>query len=80
MKRICLIVVALVATLGLTASASARLGMAPLTADNDGVIQVRGGHGHGHGGHRGWHGNRGHHYGWYRGRGHHYGHRRHYRY
>ena len=69
MNRICLIVVALVATLGLTASASARLGMAPLTADNDGVIQVRGGHGHGHGGHRGWHGNRGHHYGWYRGRG-----------
>ena len=81
MKRICLIIVALVATLGLSASASARLGMAPLTAENDGVIQVRGGHGHGHGhGHRGWHGNRGHHYGWYRGRGHHYGLHRHHRY
>jgi hypothetical protein len=33
------------------------------------VIQVKGGHGHGHG--WGHHGGRGHHYGWYRG--HHYG-------
>ena len=37
------------------------------------VIQVKGGHGHGHG--WGHHGGRGHHYGWYRG--HHYGWRHH---
>ncbi|QOZ26288.1 hypothetical protein XH93_23815 [Bradyrhizobium sp. CCBAU 51753] len=75
--------------LALVGPASARLGMAPLTApsaaQDDAVIQVRGGHGHGHGhgwGHRG----RGHHYGWGRGRhygwyrGHHYGWRHHHRY
>lgn len=48
--------------------ASARLGMAPMATQDESVIQVKGGHGHG-GGHRGWHGNRGHHYGWYIGRG-----------
>src|ERR1700752_626293 len=45
------------------------------------VIQVKGGHGHGHG--WGHHGGRGHHYGWHRGRhygwyrGHHHGWRHH---
>jgi hypothetical protein len=72
MKRIVIIGGALFAsTLALTASASARLGMAPLAAQDDTIIQVRGGHGHmGRGGH-------GHHYGWGRGRGHHYGWRHH---
>jgi len=50
----------------LVSPASARLGMAPLAAQDEAVIQVKGGHGHGH---HGWHGNRGHHYGWYIGRG-----------
>jgi hypothetical protein len=76
MKRILMIGVALFAsTLAMTMSASARLGMAPLAAQDDAVIRVRGGHGHGHG-HMG-HGGRGHHYGWGRGRGHHYGWRHH---
>jgi hypothetical protein len=35
------------------------------STQDDAVIQVRGGHGHGHS----WHGGRGHHYGWYRGHG-----------
>jgi hypothetical protein len=75
MKRILVIGVALFASmLGLTASASARLGMAPMANQDDTVIQVRGGHGHG-GGHMG-RGGHGHHYGWGRGRGHHHG--RHY--
>src|SRR5262245_58753993 len=41
------------------------------------VIQVKGGHAHGHGHGHGWghHGGRGHHYGWYLG--HHYGWRHH---
>jgi hypothetical protein len=64
------------ALLVMTLPAAARLGMAPISAQNDAVIQVRGGHGHGHM-HRG---GRGHHYGWYRGRGHHYGWSRHHRY
>jgi hypothetical protein len=51
--------------LTLASPASARLGMAPLAAKGDAIIQVKGG-GHGH---HGWHGNRGHHYGWYHGRG-----------
>ena len=72
MKRIVIITAALLVSL--TASASARLGMAPLAAQDDAVIQVRGGgHGHGHMGR----GGRGHHYGWGRGRGHHYGWRHH---
>ena len=56
-------------SLALIGPASARLGMAPLATQDETVIQVKGGHGHGH------HGNRGHHYGWYIGRGnwrHHY--------
>ena len=67
MRRIALIGAALIASLAMSASASARVGMAPLAAEDGSVIQVRhgGGHGHGHM-HRG----RGHHYGWYRGRGH----------
>jgi len=76
MKRILAIGIALFASmLALTASASARLGMAPIATQDDTVIQVRGGHGHG-GGHMG-RGGRGHHYGWGRGRGHHYGWRHH---
>lgn len=51
----------------LTGQASARLGIAPLSVQDDSsVVQVRG--------HRG---GRGHHYGWGRGRGHHYGWRHH---
>jgi hypothetical protein len=70
MKRIAMIGLALLASiLAMTASASARLGIAPLAAADDAVIQVRGGHGH--------RGGRGHHYGWGRGRGHHYGWRHH---
>jgi len=75
MRRIALIGCALL--LAMTASASARMGIAPLTAQDDAVIQVKGGHGHGHHMSRG---GRGHHRGWGRGRGHHYGwrhHRRH---
>ncbi|WP_064737343.1 hypothetical protein [Bradyrhizobium sp. Ai1a-2] len=81
MKRILLIGAALlVSMLGLTASASARLGIAPMATTDDALIQVRGGHGHGRGHGWGHRGGRGHHYGWYRGRGHHYGwrHRRYY--
>ncbi|MGH6709637.1 MAG: hypothetical protein ACREEK_11775 [Bradyrhizobium sp.] len=70
MRRIALIGCALL--LAMTASASARMGIAPLAAQDDGVVQVRGGHGHGRG-HRMGRGGRGHHYGWSRGRGHHYG-------
>ncbi len=77
MKRILVVGVALfVSTLALTTSASARLGMVPMATQDDSVIQVRGGHGHGGGHHMG-HGGRGHHYGWGRGRGHHYGWRHH---
>ncbi len=68
MRRIALIGAALIASLAMTVSASARLGMAPMAADDGSVVQVKHGRGHGHGHmHRG----RGHHYGWYRGRGHH---------
>jgi hypothetical protein len=68
MRRIALIGAALIASLAMTVSASARLGMAPIAAQDDSVIQVKHGRGHGHGHmHRG----RGHHYGWHRGRGHH---------
>jgi hypothetical protein len=65
MKRMVLIGCALL--LAMTASASARLGIAPLTAQDDAVIQVKGGNGHGH------RGGRGRHLGWGRGRGHHKG-------
>lgn len=76
MKRLVVIGLALLVSLVMSASASARLGIAPLAAPDNSVIQVRG-HGHGH--HMG-RGGRGHHYGWGRGRGHHYGwrHHRHY--
>ena len=68
MRRIALIGAALIASLAMTISASARLGMAPIAAQDGSVIQVKHMHGHGHGHmHRG----RGHHRGWYRGRGHH---------
>jgi hypothetical protein len=77
MRRIVLICAALIASLAMTVSASARLAMAPLNAEDGTLIQVRGGgrgHGHGHRGgrghHYGWGRGRGHHYGWYRGRGH----------
>jgi hypothetical protein len=62
-------------------SASAMPAATPsaLGATDEAVIQVKGGHGHGHGQGHGWghHGGRGHHYGWYRG--HHYGWRHHHR-
>jgi hypothetical protein len=78
MKRPLFIAIAAVAAVfAVMTSASARLGMAPLAVQDDGVIQVRG-HGHGHG--RMHRGGRGHHYGWGRGRGHHYGWRHHRRY
>ncbi|MCA6105717.1 hypothetical protein [Bradyrhizobium cenepequi] len=71
MKRILLIGAALVVSMfGLTASASARLGIAPMASTSDALVQVRGGYGHGY---RGYRRGRGHHYGRYRGRGHHYG-------
>src|SRR5262250_672254 len=60
-----------------TMSASAMPAATPYTLGgaDEAIIQVKGGHGHGHG--WGHHGGRGHHYGWYRG--HHYGwqHQRH---
>jgi hypothetical protein len=58
-----------------TMSASAIPAATPYTLGgaDDAIIQVNGGHGHGHGwGHDG---GRGHHYGWYHG--HHYGWRHH---
>jgi hypothetical protein len=62
-------ITALLLTAGSAAAVSA-MPLAPMNASAD-TIEVRGGHGHGHGGmHRG---GRGHHYGWSRGRGHHYG-------
>ena len=70
MRQIALIGAALIASLAMTVSASARLGMAPIAAQDDSVIQVKHGRGHGHG-HGHMHRGRGHHYGWYRGRGHH---------
>jgi hypothetical protein len=75
MTRIALVgFAALVSVLALMGSASARLGMAPIAAQDNAIIQVHGGgHGHGHG-HMG---GRGHHYGWGRGHGHHYGWRHH---
>ena len=69
MRRIVLIGAALIASLAMTLSASARMGIAPLAAEDGAVIQVKHGRGHGHHGHG--HRGRGHHYGWYRGRGHH---------
>ena len=72
MKRLTLIIATAAAVvLALGNSASARLGIAPLSApsvQDDSFVQVRG--------HRG---GRGHHYGWGRGRGHHYGWRHHHR-
>ncbi len=90
MRRLLIIAAAVtVSILSTIPGASARIGMAPLAAGDDAVIQVRGhghggGHGHwrhgGRGHHYGWHRGRGHHYGWHRGRGHHYGwHRGHHR-
>lgn len=75
MRRIILIAAAIVvSTLAMAMPASARLGIAPASteaAEDDALIQVKGGRGRGHGKmHRG---GRGHHYGWSRGRGHHYG-------
>ena len=47
MRRIALIGAALIASLAMTVSASARLGMAPIAAQDDSVIQVKHGRGHG---------------------------------
>ena len=78
MKRLLLVGFAACALmLAPTLSASAMPSASPNTIrgeSDSAVIQVRGGHGHGHMGH---HGGRGHHYGWGRGRGHHYGWRHH---
>lgn len=75
MNRLTLIAATAAAViLALSNTAQARLGIAPLAVQDDAVIQVK--HGHGHGG---WHRGRGHHRGWYRGRGHHYGWRHHHR-
>jgi hypothetical protein len=62
------------AALGSLAAGGTAFAMPAATPDalgsSDGaIIQVKGGHGHGHMGR----GGRGHHYGWGRGRGHHYG-------
>jgi hypothetical protein len=67
MRRIALIGAALIASLAMNASASARIGigMAPVAAEEGSVIQVN--HMRGH---RNWHRGRGHHRGWSRGRGH----------
>lgn len=74
MKRLFLIgFVVFGATLALAGPASASLRIAPVAAQDSAVIQVRGGHGHGHMGR----GGRGHHYGWGRGHGHHSGWRHH---
>jgi hypothetical protein len=75
MRRIALSgIVVFASVLVMMTPVSARLGIAPggtTAAQEDAIIQVKGGHGHGHGKmHRG---GRGHHYGWSRGRGHHYG-------
>jgi hypothetical protein len=70
MRRFVVIAAALLASLAMTVSASARLGVAPMAAPDGGVIEVKHGRGHGHG-HGRMHRGRGHHYGWSRGRGHH---------
>ena len=75
MRRILLIAAAIaVSALTMAMPASARLGITPastMVADDDAVIQIKGGRGRGHGKmHRG---GRGHHYGWSRGRGHQHG-------
>ena len=50
MRRIVLVGLALlVSTLGTTLSASARLGIAPMATQDDAMIQVKHGRGHGHG-------------------------------
>jgi hypothetical protein len=88
MRRIVLICAALVASLAMTASASARIAIAPLSVQDGSLIEVKHGRGHSHGHkfhrgrghHHGWHRGRGHHHGWYRGRGHHkHGHNRRHR-
>jgi hypothetical protein len=72
MKRLSLIGLAacafvLIPTLSVSAMPAAT--PAALGSSDEAIIQVKGGHGHGHMGR----GGRGHHYGWGRGRGHHYG-------
>jgi hypothetical protein len=76
MKRLLIIRLAGCAfALAPTMSASAMPAATPysLGRADEAIIQVKGGHGHGHG--WGHHGGHGHHYGWYRG--HHYGWRHH---
>ena len=68
MRRIALIGAALIASLAMTTSASARLGTAPIAAQNHSVIQVK--HGGGHGDEADAPGTRPP-LRWYRGRGHH---------
>lgn len=75
MRRIFLIAAAIVVSaLAMAMPASARLGIAPggsTAVQDDALIEVKGGRGHGRG-HMG-RGGRGHHHGWGRGRGHKYG-------
>ncbi len=68
--KFALIGLAALGSLAVVGTASALPAATPNAFGGDNaVIQVGGGHGHGHG--WGHHGGRGHHYGW--GRGHHYG-------
>ena len=76
MKRLLIIALtgcAIVLAPSMSAAAMPVAAPSALGATDEAVIQVKGGHGHGHG--WGHHGGRGHHYGWYRG--HHYGWRHH---
>ena len=67
--KFALVGLAALASLAAAGTASAMPAATPdaLGRADGSVIQVKGGHGHGH------MGGRGHHYGWGRGRGHHYG-------
>src|SRR4051812_23596276 len=79
MKRILLMGLALfVSMFAISMSTSARLGIAPMTAQHDSVIQVKGGHGSGRG--TIYRGGRCYHYVCFRGRGHYYVWLRHHRY
>lgn len=60
------------AVTGSLAEAMPRVPAAAMSDAGDAVVQVRGGHGHGHGGFMR-RGGRGHHFGWHRGHGRHYG-------
>ena len=71
--KLALVGLAALSSLAAAGTASAMPAEIPnaLVGSDSAIIQVKGGHGHGH------MGGRGHHYGWGRGRGHHYGWRHH---